>query len=307
MSVIWVTGAKGFIGKHLCSHLSKQGKQVIGIGHGTWSLDIAKNAGVSYWVNGEIENANLSQLLKNSGAPDIIYHLAGGSSVALSLQSPNEDFRRTVTSTATLLEWIRLFVPTTQLVMISSAAVYGDNKISHIPEYGNYTPYSPYGFHKRSSELMCESYASSFGLKVIIVRLFSVYGSGLQKQLLWDLCCRLSQLPNQLEMNGTGEELRDWLYIEDTIRLLVNIPDLTSDNFLIINGGTGKGTCIKDVVSMICRAWRLSPEILFSGCQRPGDPISLVANIEKIDKLGFTSLYDLEIGISKYVEWFKEQ
>jgi UDP-glucose 4-epimerase len=307
MSVIWVTGAKGFIGKHLCTYLSKQGNLVLGLGHGAWPSEIAIGSGISHWVNGEIEDSNLWQLIEQSGNPDLIYHLAGGSSVGVSLQSPTEDFRRTVTSTAALLEWIRIHSPQTKLVVSSSAAVYGNSQISHIPEEGNYTPYSPYGFHKRSAELLCESYVQSFGLQIAIVRLFSIYGPGLYKQLLWDLCSRLNHLPNKLEMNGTGEELRDWLYIEDAARILVTVAGDITENLSIINGGTGKGICVRDVVNLTCQAWHISPEITFSGQSRPGDPMTLVANIDKLDRLGFKPQHNLSEGINKYVNWFQSQ
>jgi UDP-glucose 4-epimerase len=309
MSVIWVTGAKGFIGKHLCLALSQQGDQILGLGHGAWPTEIAVNSGVSYWVNGEIEDSNLWQLYESSGSPDLVYHLAGGSSVGLSLQSPNEDFRRTVTSTANLLEWVRIHSPNSKLVVSSSAAIYGNAQTSHIPEEGSYTPYSPYGFHKRSSELLCESYAQNFGLKIAVVRLFSIYGPGLYKQLLWDLCSRLSQFPNQLKMNGTGAELRDWLYIADAVRVLMTVANQNQSNkeILIVNGGVGKGTCVRDVVKIVCEAWDLSPKILFSAQKRSGDPVNLVANIGKLNHFGYKPQYDLPQGINQYVTWFKSQ
>lgn len=304
MSVIWVTGAKGFIGKHLCAHLSQKGEHVLGLGHGTWPLEIAVNSGISYWINGEIEDTNLWQLMSNSGSPDIIYHLAGGSSVGLSLQSPHEDFRRTVLSTSAILEWVRLHSPNTRLVVSSSAAIYGNSQIAYIPEEGSYTPYSPYGFHKRSSELLCESYNQNFGLQIAIVRLFSIYGPGLYKQLLWDLCNRLRSSPSKLEMNGTGEELRDWLYVNDAVKVLIKVANSTFDKFLIVNGGTGKGRSVKDVVSLTCQCWGISPEIFFSGQKRVGDPLTLVANTQKLTQLGFTPKYELKQGIQNYTDWF---
>lgn len=218
MTIIWVTGARGFIGKNLSNYLAQKGDQVLGLGHGALPPEISSKFGISYWVNGEIEDSNLRQLLEKSGQPDFIYHLAGGSSVGLSIQAPAEDFRRSVSTTAALLEWIRGNVPETKLVVSSSAAIYGNNHTDKILENGCFTPYSPYGFHKRAAELLCESYAHNFGLKIAIVRLFSVYGPGLTKQLLWDLCHRLQKSPSILELHGTGNEIRDWLFVEDAVQ-----------------------------------------------------------------------------------------
>ena len=111
MPGVWVTGARGFIGSNLSSCLAQQGHQVLGVGHGTWPPEIAIRSGICHWVNGEIEDSNLQQLLDKSSSPDVIYHLAGGSSVKSSIQAPAEDFRRSVQSTATLLEWMRGNVP----------------------------------------------------------------------------------------------------------------------------------------------------------------------------------------------------
>jgi UDP-glucose 4-epimerase len=305
MSVAWVTGAKGFIGKFLCLHLSQQGYKVLGLGHGAWPLKIAAQHGLSYWVNGEINESNLAQMLNHSGTPEVIYHLAGGSSVGLSLQFPNEDFRRTVTSTASLLEWIRFHIPQVKLLLVSSAAVYGNSQSTCIPEDGLYTPYSPYGFHKRAAELLCESYACNFGIRTAIVRLFSIYGPSLCKQLLWDLSCRLSTNPVYLEINGSGKELRDWLYVQDAVILLTTVAKNISTELLVVNGGTGIGTSVREIVDMLCQSWGLNPLLEFSGVQRPGDPQSLIADSQKITSLGFSPQCNTNVGIQKYVDWYK--
>ena len=123
MSTIWITGARGFIGRHLAAYLAQEGHIVLGLGHGAWPDDQLRKWGVSFWLNGDIETYNLRQLLSQSGCPEVIYHLAGGSAVGTSFVSPLEDFNRTVDSTARLLEWIRRDGLTTKTICISSAAV----------------------------------------------------------------------------------------------------------------------------------------------------------------------------------------
>ncbi len=307
MSTVWVTGAKGFIGRHLAIRLEQAGCTVGGIGHGAFPPEIARQSGLSQWINGDIGAHNLQQLLKLTGPPDTIYHLAGGSSVGLSLQTPVEDFQRSVVSTSALLEWIRNAVPDVRLVVSSSAAVYGDTGLDRIPEIGPFTPYSPYGFHKRSAELMCESYAQTFGLKVAVVRLFSVYGPGLCKQLIWDLCNRLQHEPPRLEMQGTGDEIRDWLYVEDAVTLLVAASKIASAPLALVNGGTGLGTCVRDVVQILCDILEQSPDIEFSGRTRPGDPFSLVADTTRLQQtFGLSLEHSLRLGLTEYVNWFKQ-
>ena len=305
MTIAWVTGARGFIGRHLVYRLVSEGQHVSGLGHGALPPEIAKQEGILHWINGDIDGHNLQQLAQQSGTPDVIYHLAGGSSVGISMQTPSEDFRRSVVGTSALLEWVRVCSSKTAIVLSSSAAVYGDTDIEKIPEEGCYTPFSPYGFHKRAAELLCESYAQAFGIKIAIVRLFSVYGPGLRKQLLWDLCCRLQAEPDILELHGTGNELRDWLYVEDAVSFLVCASNLASSPPNVINGATGQSTCVRDIATLLCEVWGTFPEIAFSGKQHVGNPFSLVADIEHSQELNIQPELSLFKGLKKYVNWFQ--
>jgi UDP-glucose 4-epimerase len=308
VALTWITGAKGFIGRYLSRHLSVKGDTVFGVGHGAWPPEVAVKQGVSFWINGEIDGANLWQLLQHGGKPDVIYHLAGGSSVGFSMQSPQEDYHRTVTSTATLLEWVRCFSPDSKVVAVSSAAVYGDTKQVLLEEDGTYTPFSPYGYHKRLVELLAQSYVQNFGLRVAVVRLFSIYGPGLRKQLLWDICTKLAGKRDELALHGTGEELRDWLHVDDAVRIVEVAGYHSAEGFAIFNGGTGIGTSVGDVVQLLGDAWGNAPKIVFSGKQRPGDPVSLVADTTRLKRdLNIVAQQRLHDGIQSYVNWFKAE
>jgi UDP-glucose 4-epimerase len=308
MSKAWVTGAKGFIGRHLTRRLAANGVTVYGLGHGAWPDEKARDNGVSYWVNGEVSATNLQHLLQRGGAPDTIFHLAGGSSVGFSLQFPQEDFNRTVTSAAELLEWVRNFAPDTKIVTASSAAIYGNALTETLDEADNKTPFSPYGFHKRLAELLCESYAANFGMKVSVVRLFSIFGPGLQKQLLWDLCNKLKDNPAQLTMQGTGHEVRDWLHVSEAARILEAAGNASPKGFSVINGGTGHGTSVRDIVELVRKAWGSSVDVTFSGVSRAGDPQRLVADTRRLWEIaGPLQPGDLQKEVSDYVKWFKGQ
>ena len=74
--------------------------------------------------------------------------------------------------------------------------------------------------HKLMMEQVCRSYGAAFGLRTIVARLFSVYGLGLRKQLLWDLCKKLSEEGSSVQLGGTGEELRDWVDVGDVTHAL---------------------------------------------------------------------------------------
>jgi UDP-glucose 4-epimerase len=307
---ILITGAHGFIGKHLARWLAQQGHQVSGLGHGIWPAAEAAAWGVSHWLNGDIQSGNLRLLQQVGGTPDTVYHLAGGSSVGVAIANPREDFFRTVATTAELLEWLRVDAPQARLVAVSSAAVYGSGHEGRIAEDATLTPYSPYGHHKRIMEELCRSYAASYGLRVSIARLFSVFGAELKKQLLWDLCTRLAAGTRPLVLGGSGNELRDWTDVRDVVRALDLLATQASAEVAVVNVGTGAGSTVRQIASGVAGHWPL-PEpaqaLQFSGQSRPGDPFSLVANATDLKQMGFAWEIPVDDGLAAYVRWFQGQ
>lgn len=303
---IWVTGARGFIGGHLVRQFAADGHAVHGIGHGAIDESECRRLGLWSWINGEIEAANLDAMAAAHGNPAAIVHAAGGSSVGLAIAHPLEDFSRTVASTARLLEWVRVRSPESRVIATSSAAVYGSGHAGPIAERSPLTPMSPYGQHKLMMEQFCSSYAATFGVRSTVVRLFSVYGLGLRKQLLWDVCSRLENGAGELVLQGTGEELRDWCDVRDVVRLLAMVarapqPDTTS----VINGGSGRAFRVSDVATLLASHWGNVP-VRFSGTVRAGDPFSLVADDTALRGRGFEWQVGLDQGIADYVGWFKQ-
>lgn len=309
MTNVLVTGAHGFIGRHLCSSLAMGGFHVSGLGHGIWPASEAERWGVSEWINGEIGPSNLELLRLQVGAPDIIFHLAGGSSVGAAVHNPREDFNRTVVSTSELLDWMRRNAPSAKLVAVSSAAVYGAGHSGQITEGAKLQPYSPYGRHKRMMEEMVTAYAADYGLEVVIARLFSVYGPGLRKQLLWDLCSKMEKAPGEITLGGSGQELRDWTHVNDVARALVKMGNIASTNAPIFNIGTGKGTSVREIADRMISKWfmgNVAPKLNFNSQARPGDPFSLIADNSSLSALGFQWQHGLMDGLSDYVRWYRQ-
>ncbi len=307
----WITGAHGFIGRHLSRHLASFGWEVAGIGHGAWAPSEAAQWGLVYWLNGEVGISNLAQMERDCGTPEVVFHLAGGSSVSVALANPLEDFRRTVVSTSELLEWMRLNARGSRLVAVSSAAVYGETHAGPIAEEALVIPVSVYGAHKLMMEDLCRSYAGTYELNIVLPRLFSVYGCGIRKQLLWDLCEKLAS-GEPVELGGNGAELRDWINVQDVVRGLKLAAFIASMEAPVINFGSGRGTTIREVAAQVAMSWAAldgpPPPIHFNGHSRPGDPFSLIADVRRMEvELGFKNLISSSSGFAEYVNWYLSQ
>jgi UDP-glucose 4-epimerase len=304
----WITGARGFIGRHLARSLANQGHTIIGVGPGTVADADAATWGVTRWLNGEIGASNLQALLNDHGAPETVFHLAGGASVGAGLANPREDFFRTVTTSVELLEWLRQVAPKTRLVVVSSAAVYGLGHDGAIAESTAPAPSSPYAHHKLMMESLCRSYGNSFGLPSVVARLFSVYGAGQRKQLLWDLCSQLEAGTGDINLSGSGDERRDWTDVRDAVRALARLPALAAPTVPAVNVASGRAVTVREVAQQVLASWQPTPSgrvLRFSGQQRQGDPFSLHAECGHFDSIGFECQVPWRTGVADYVRWFQ--
>jgi UDP-glucose 4-epimerase len=205
---------------------------------------------------------------------------------------------------------MRLDAPRARLVAVSSAAVYGSGHTGAITEDAQTEPFSPYGYHKLMMESLCRSYGASFGLNSVVARLFSVFGPGLRKQLLWDTCVRLETGEQPLVLGGTGDELRDWTDVRDVVRAIAGLPAEASPKARPLNVGTGIATPVRQVATWLAEAFHGSGpmvDVRFSGQSRPGDPFSLVADGSRLAALGFEWQRPVRQAFRDYVQWFRSR
>jgi len=300
--IAFITGAAGFIGRHTARELAHQGWRVAGIGFGDWNDTEAHNWGLDFWQTGEVTLDNLERLAIEVGEPAAIVHCAGSGAVGYSFEHPRDDFMRNVASTLDVLEFARQRVGAVRVVLPSSAAVYG--AVTHFPiaEGSHLRPVSPYGAHKLMAEDLCRSYAIFWRVPVGMVRLFSVYGAGLRKQLLWDACRKARD--GAFRFFGTGDELRDWLHVSDAAVLMALAVAHASPSCPVVNGGTGNGVSIREILTCFGRLWQPGLQPVFTGEAKAGDPAHYVADITQLESWGFSPSIPLETGLTDYIRWF---
>tara|TARA_B110000211_G_scaffold159086_1_gene180114 strand:- start:1558 stop:2505 length:948 start_codon:yes stop_codon:yes gene_type:complete len=307
---ILITGAYGFIGRHLSSSLAKEGNSIAGIGRGDWRHEKPGDWGISEWQTGDIDSDNLDVLLGVWGVPDIVYHCAGSSSVAASLSNPQKALRDTVVSTSALIEWVARTNTEASIVVISSAAVYGSDYDRPISQNDSESPISIYGTHKLMTEVLCRNYAKQFDLKVIMPRIFSVYGVGLRKQLFWDLCERANG-KGEIVLGGSGNEMRDWIDVRDLVKILAELPFYATADAPVVNVASGHPNSVKEVAGLICQSLQLlngqKVSVAFDGNVRPGNPISLIAKSTELDKISVKGNILIAEGIADYVGWYIQE
>lgn len=295
-----VTGAYGFIGRHVARGLAARGYRVVGMGHGAWDRSEWQAWGIGEW---HLSDITLETLGEYGGDPEVLVHCAGSGSVSYSVKHPFQDYRRTVDTTLAVLEYIRTSAPNSRLAIPSSAAVYGLADRLPIPVDAGLNPVSPYGVHKKIVEELCHSYSRHFGVRAVAVRLFSIYGLGLRKQILWDACTKIQS--GNFAFMGSGNETRDLLHVEDAVELLLTAAEGAPHGFSVVNGGSGDAVPISTLLCALMAALGVDQELVFSGIVRAGDPLHYEADISESLRLGWKPRRDWRSEISAYAEWFK--
>jgi UDP-glucose 4-epimerase len=282
-----VTGGAGFIGRRVAAQLQSAGWTVVTAGRGC-----------------AVEAISCHALATLRHEIALAVHCAGGASVAKSIGDPSGEFANSVPPTVELLEFIRRHHSSANVVLVSSGAVYGQAASLPTAETAPTQPVSPYGLHKLVTEDIGRFYGRAYGMRVAIVRLFSVYGEGLRKQLLWDASRKA--VVGDLIFSGTGNEVRDWLHVSDAASLITLVGGSASPEAPVFNGGSGTGSTVATVLEHLFRALGVSGVAKFSGVVRAGDPTSFVADIRRAAALGWVPRIALDEGINAYARWFRE-
>jgi len=291
---VLITGSNGFIGSNMANFFIQRQDQVIG-----WDINRKENEGYKTSIV-DLLHDNL-QIILEKEKPNAIIHCAGCANVGMSLQNPLIDYAGNTTGLYRLLEAMRLAgLFSCKFLMLSSAAVYGQPKQLPIQEVEKQQPMSPYALHKKMAEDICMYYVTYHGLQCRVARIFSAYGPGLQKQIFWDMYKKINTT-GRLEVFGTGNESRDFIYIDDLVQALDLVFKCDSSE-VIFNVANGKEVTIREIAFEFGKQMGIQ-DIIFNGVVRQGDPCNWCADITKLKKIGYQQTIDVGTGIENYIRW----
>jgi dTDP-glucose 4,6-dehydratase/UDP-glucose 4-epimerase len=248
-----------------------------------------------------MNNENLRVSLENS---DVVINCIGSANVGFSYMNTSDDFESNVGVVRAILEILReQSLNHVKFINLSSASVYGNPKQLPVKESDPIQPLSPYGFHKTMAELLLTEYSQCFGLKTVSLRIFSAYGNGQKKLLLWDLHEKIQNSIGKIVLFGTGNESRDFIHIEDIakqILLGIENADFLGESINVANGVEVK---ISEVVELYQKYYPVGFNYEFTGEVRLGDPLNWAGDISNMKNWGYQSETGIEQGIVNYLNW----
>ena len=313
---VLVTGGAGFIGSHVCERLLK-------LDHSVWALDdlnsfydpaiklrnieeIRSQSKPFHFVRGDLtDRAALDQLF-NDVRFDQVIHLAARAGVRPSLQEPALYQRVNVEGTVNLLEAARL-TQVKKVTIASSSSVYGVNaKVPFSEDDPIFSAISPYAASKLACEALGHTYHHVYGLDVVMLRFFTVYGPRQRPDLAIHKFAQLISAGKPIPVFGDGSTARDYTYVDDTVDGILAATQ-KHFGFQIFNLGESQTVTLSHLIEVLEQAIG-KKAIIDRQPPQPGDVPITYANIAKARSLlGYNPHIKIEQGIPKFVEWFRSR
>jgi UDP-glucuronate 4-epimerase len=315
---VLVTGAAGFIGSHLCERLLVEGHEVIGLD----SFD-------SFLYDAETKERNVAELGTRAGfrlvrgdildGPlvadlardvDLVVHLAALAGVRPSIADPPRYARVNLEGTTNVLEACRA-ARVHRMVFASSSSVYGARDAASVPFRENdpcLAPASPYAATKRAGELLCSTYRDLFGIGIVSLRYFTVYGPRQRPEMAIHKFTRAIAADRAVVLYGDGSSARDYTYVDDIIDGTYSACCKVSPGDLdIYNLGGSRTTTLRDLAERIARELGRELKIDWEP-EQPGDVPITFADVSLPGKeLGYAPKVPIEEGIARFVAWYRQR
>jgi UDP-glucuronate 4-epimerase len=310
---ILVTGAAGFIGSQLCEFLLDRGDEVVGLDNFNDFYDpaikrrhaasLSEHASFQM-VEGDIRDEELLERVFAEQAPTSVIHLAAMAGVRPSLAAPAHYHDVNCTGTARLLEATRR-AGVQRFIFGSSSSVYGGNESVPFREEDDVSgPVSPYAATKRSNELTCYTFHHLYGMDVICLRFFTVYGPRQRPEMAIHKFVRLVEEGEPIPCFGDGSSERDYTYVDDILDGIVKAHDLAK-GYRIYNLGESQTISLRDLVDAIGKATGKTPVVDWQPDQ-PGDVPRTFADVSRAkSELGYKPSVSVDEGLRRFVEWYR--
>ena len=311
---ILITGCAGFIGMHLSEKLLNLGYEIIGIDNLNDYYDVSlklkrlsilqKRNSFKFFKLDICDLNNLEEIFEIH-TPIKVVNLAAQAGVRYSLVNPHVYMKSNINGFLNILECCRNY-KTEGLVYASSSSVYGGNDKIPFSESDNVdSPISIYAASKKSNELMAHSYNHLFGLNTTGLRFFTVYGPWGRPDMAMYIFANRIQNDKPINVFNHGRMMRDFTYIDDIINGVVSALDKNYE-CEIFNLGNNKSEKLMSVVNIIEKELEKKAQVNFKPMQL-GDVKKTFADIDKSKTmLDFNPSTNIELGISNFIDWFKE-
>jgi UDP-glucuronate 4-epimerase len=307
---IFVTGAAGFIGFHLCRYLSQRKDEVLGFDNFNdyyspqLKRDRAKELSIKI-IEGDITNFNVLKKLIHDFHPTHIVHLAAQAGVRMSLSKPTLYVDANITGFLNVLETLKEKA-NVHLIYASSSSVYGFNEKEPFAESDPVDKQaSLYGVTKRCNELMATTYHHLYGIPVTGLRFFTVYGPWGRPDMAYFSFTKKILNNEPIEVFNEGRMKRDFTYIDDIIEGTVQAIDLGA-KCEFFNLGNHQPVELNEFIKIIEKATGKKAMKIMKPMQK-GDVLATYADLTKSNKyLHFKPKTSLDIGIHNFVQWFQE-
>jgi dTDP-glucose 4,6-dehydratase len=320
-----VTGGAGFIGSALCRYLTKECQwQVLNFDALTYaghlgSVADLESTGCYQFVRGDIGDRDAVRGLLKNFQPDGVVNLAAESHVDRSIDGPAAFLQTNVVGTFYLLEEVRAYWSGLdesrrrqfRFLQISTDEVFGSlGKEGLFTEASPYQPNSPYSASKASSDHYVRAWHETYGLPTLITNCSNNYGPYQFPEKLIPLMVLNALDGKPLPVYGNGENIRDWLYVDDHVRALKTVFENGEVGSSYNVGGRSERKNI-DVVKSICRILgelrpgRAYEDLITHVADRPGHDWRYAIDSSKLEReLGWKPIETFESGLRKTVEWY---
>jgi UDP-glucuronate 4-epimerase len=310
-----VTGGAGFIGSHVCERLLR-------LGHAVWAFDdlndfydpnikrrnlreIQALPGQFTFVEGDIREQRAVDQVFRSVRFDQVIHLAARAGVRPSLLEPALYQRVNVEGTVHLLEAAR-GTGVTKITIASSSSVYGVNsKVPFSESDPILTVISPYAASKLACEALGHVYHHVYGMDIVMLRFFTVYGPRQRPDLAIHKFARFIQAGKPLPVFGDGSSARDYTFVDDTVDGIMAVTG-KEFGFQIFNLGESQTVTLTYLIELLEKNLGRKA-VIDRKPPQPGDVPITFANIDKARALlGYAPQVKIEQGLPRFVRWFCE-